>query len=153
MSRKVAEAFYGEPPPAATPISLRIAGLNGTLGAARRVRYRSMKWEKESHDWIHDFGAGVRVIGPRADGSARSFPAIPDDLAWLGGVVLLEWIEPDGSIVQLEAEGEWDELPPLLAYQRRRGGADRATLIIGAPDGALAVRGGNLEVAARGIDG
>ena len=139
------------------------------LGRAIEIVYRSDKWmtkadkaERDYQDYYHPFDSKVDVIvcasSPLAQERGvrklrkRRVTKPPPHVAQLADALELIYESASGlgrRSIDIEAGPTLGDSPPLLAF--RRGGQD--TLIVSLHDGAILIRGGDLDVRPEGITG
>jgi len=141
------------------------------LGRAVEIVYRSNKWISKDErdrgafqDYFHPFESEVEVVicgdsdladeekVDRAANPRGSLSKPPGNVAQLADTLELTFSPADGGddrLLVVEEDRGLGNNPPLLAFERR----GKVTLVIALDDGAIVLRGGDMQVRPEGITG
>ena len=88
------------------------------IGEAVLIVYRSDKWNEGDHDYIHFFESRPQVYRMKEGG--RGADNVPQEVAFLGGVVELHVLTDSGHVIDLgpgDLPGSPMDFPWLGAYE------------------------------------
>jgi hypothetical protein len=145
--------FHNRSPLEVFEIDVTWSAKRTLVGEADFIVYRSDKWGAGTHDYIHHFITAPAVY--RMIPAAELGGFVPEEVALLGGLVELQVLTKEGTMIDLgpkDAEGSPLDLPWLGAYEEE-GEGRLIVLSSGDPAECYLITSKDLRIEARGIVG